>query len=178
MPRVWVSIGSNQERDASIRGAVRALRERFGELILSRVYESEAVGFEGGPFLNLVAGFDTDEPVAAVNAAFREIEDAFGRVRGPEKFAPRTLDIDLLAYGDRVGTVDGCPLPRDEILRYAFVLGPLAEVAGEAIHPVLGRSYRALWDAFDRQAQPIAPVGFDFDLANGAAACGNRGRRY
>jgi 2-amino-4-hydroxy-6-hydroxymethyldihydropteridine diphosphokinase len=162
VPRVWVSIGSNQQRERSIRGAVRALRERFGEPTLSRVYETEAVGFEGRPFLNLVAGFDTDESVAALNAAFREIEDAFGRVRGPEKFAPRTLDIDLLTYGDLAGSVDGYELPRDEILRYAFVLGPLAEVAGDEIHPLLGRSYRALWAAFDRQDQPIVPVDFDF----------------
>jgi len=162
MPRVWVSIGSNQARERSIRGAVHALRERFGELILSRVYESEAVGFEGHPFYNLVAGFDTDKSVGELNAAFRAIEDDFGRVRGPEKFAPRTLDIDLLTYGELVGVADDCELPRGEILKYAFVLGPLAEVAGGAIHPALGRSYRSLWEAFDRQAQPIVPVQVDF----------------
>ena len=162
MPKVWVSIGSNQERERSIRGAVRALSERFGETVLSRVYESEAVGFEGGAFLNLVAGFDTEESVAALNTAFRAIEDAFGRVRGAEKFSPRTLDIDLLTYGDLVGTVDGCTLPRDEILRYAFVLAPLAEVAGDELHPALGRTYRELWEAFDRQDQPVVPVAFDW----------------
>jgi 2-amino-4-hydroxy-6-hydroxymethyldihydropteridine diphosphokinase len=163
MPRVWVSIGSNQARERSIRGAVRALRERFGHLALSPVYESEAVGFEGRPFLNLVAGFETEASVGALNAAFREIEDAFGRVRGPEKFAPRTLDIDLLTYGAATGTVDGCELPRDEILRYAFVLGPLADIAGDERHPILGQTYRVLWDAFDRQSQPMTPVGLDLD---------------
>jgi 2-amino-4-hydroxy-6-hydroxymethyldihydropteridine diphosphokinase len=162
MPSVWVSIGSNQDRDRSIRGAVQALRQRFGQLTLSRVYESEAVGFEGHPFLNLVAGFDTDEAVGALNAVFREIEDAFGRVRGPDKFSPRTLDIDLLTYGDLAGVIDGYDLPRDEILRYAFVLGPLAEVAGAELHPLLRRTYRSLWVAFGREPQPIVPVDFDF----------------
>jgi 2-amino-4-hydroxy-6-hydroxymethyldihydropteridine diphosphokinase len=162
VPRAWVSIGSNQARERSVRGAVAALAERFGPLVLSRVYESEAVGFEGAPFLNLVAGLDTDASVGEINAALREIEDAFGRVRGPEKFAPRTLDLDLLTYGDAVGTIDGCALPRDEILRYAFVLGPLAEVAPEEIHPQTGRTYRELWDAFDQAAQPLTPVRFDF----------------
>jgi 2-amino-4-hydroxy-6-hydroxymethyldihydropteridine diphosphokinase len=162
MPRVWVSIGSNQDRESSIRGGVRALRERFGDLVLSAVYESEAVGFEGRSFYNLVAGFETDEDVAALNAAFRAIEDAFGRVRGPEKFAPRTLDVDLLTYGDFAGEVGGFVLPRDEILRYAFVLGPLAEVAGDEIHPVLARSYWELWNAFDQTVQPLTPVTFDF----------------
>jgi len=162
MPRCWISIGSNQDRERCIRGAVTALRKRFGELILSRVYESEAVGFQGHPFYNLVAGIDTDEPAVRVRAALRAIEDAFGRVRGPEKFAPRTLDLDLLTYGDRVDGEDGQDLPRDEILTYAFVLGPLAEVAGREIHPVVGLSYRDLWERFGADEHPLAPVPFDF----------------
>lgn len=163
MPRVWVSIGSNMDREPSIRGAVRALRERFGTLVLSRVYESQAVGFEGYPFLNLVAGFDTDESVSALNNAFRAVEDAHGRVRGPEKFSPRTLDIDLLTYGAAIGMVDHYELPRDEILRYAFVLGPLAEIAGDAVHPVELRSYRALWHSFNQASQPMTQVPLDLD---------------
>jgi 2-amino-4-hydroxy-6-hydroxymethyldihydropteridine diphosphokinase len=165
MTRCWVSIGSNQDRKRSVRGAVSALRERFGDLILSVVFETEAVGFEGRPFFNLVAGFDTDETVGALTATFREIEDAFGRVRGIEKFSPRTLDIDLLTFGDLAGTVDGCELPRDEILRYAFVLCPLAEVAGDEIHPVVRRTYRELWDELGGEAKPLAAVNFDFEYS-------------
>lgn len=167
MPRAWVSIGSNQEREASVRGAVRALRKRFGPLVLSRVYETEAVGFEGQPFYNLVAGFDTDETVGALNAAFRDIEDAHGRVRGPEKFAPRTLDIDLLTYGDAVGVIDGCALPREEILRFAFVLGPLAEVAGDERHPAQGRTYRELWERFPAEQRALAPAALDLSAEDG-----------
>ncbi|MGA7980525.1 MAG: 2-amino-4-hydroxy-6-hydroxymethyldihydropteridine diphosphokinase [Chromatiaceae bacterium] len=162
MPRVWVSIGSNQDRKHSIRGAVRALRERYGRVMVSRVYESEAVGFEGHPFYNLVIGFDTEDEVGELNALFRGIEDAFGRVRGREKFAPRTLDIDLLTYGDEVGTIEGTELPRDEILHYAFVLGPLAEVAPDEVHPALGRTFGELWDSFKAQGQPLAPVDLSF----------------
>ena len=162
MPRCWVSIGSNQDRDRCIRGAIHALRERFGELILSSVYESEAVGFDGEPFLNLVAGFDTTDPVAEVRVTLRYIEDAAGRVRGPDKFTPRTLDLDLLTYGDRIDLEHGKELPRDEILRYAFVLGPLSEIAGDEIHPTVGRSYRELWEEFARAEQPIVPARFDF----------------
>ena len=170
MVRCWISIGSNQDREPSIRGAVQALRERFGDLILSRVYESESVGFKGQPFLNLIAGVDTEIGVGDLNAALREIEDAFGRIRGPDKFSPRTLDLDLVTYGEFVGEVDGCTLPRDEILRYAFVLRPLVEVAGSEIHPVLGRSYQELWRDFDQSAQPLAPVGFEFPAVNPAAS--------
>jgi 2-amino-4-hydroxy-6-hydroxymethyldihydropteridine diphosphokinase len=155
MPRCWLSIGSNQDREASIRGAVAALGEAFGDLVLSAVYESSAVGFVGEPFLNLVAGIDTDLSVAEIDATLRRIEDAHGRVRGPNKFAPRTLDIDLLTYGDLVGNLDGRELPRDEIFLYAFVLGPLAEVAPDAVCPGTGRTFADLWDAFDRPSQPL-----------------------
>lgn len=163
MARVWVSVGSNQDRERCISGAVRALRRRFGTLTVSPVYESEAVGFEGAPFLNLVVGFDTGEGVASLNRALREIEDAFGRVRTAEKFSPRTLDLDLLTYGDAVGTVDGYELPRDEILRYAFVLRPMADAAGDELHPVEGRGYRGLWDDFDAGSQPMRRVEMDLE---------------
>ena len=144
MPRCWLSIGSNQDREASIRGAIDDLRSTFGDLILSNVYESPAEGFDGEPFLNLVAGIDTNLSVGEIDRTLRAIEDAHGRIRGPDKFAPRTLDIDLLTYGQASGTLDGRELPRCEILRYAFVLGPLAEVAPDEVHPGTGRSFRDL----------------------------------
>jgi 2-amino-4-hydroxy-6-hydroxymethyldihydropteridine diphosphokinase len=161
MPRCWLSIGSNQDREASIRGAVADLVDAFGRLILSRVYESPAEGFAGEPFLNLVAGIETDLGVADIDGILRRIEDAHGRVRGQDRFAPRTLDIDLLTYGDLVGTRDGRELPRDEILHYAFVLGPLAEVAPREVHPGTGLTYGVLWSRFDRPGQTLTPVSID-----------------
>ncbi len=83
VPRVWVSLGSNRDRESSLRGAIRALRGYYGDLVLSPLYESAAVGFAGEPFLNLVAGLDTAESVAELRARFSAIEDAAGRVRGP-----------------------------------------------------------------------------------------------
>jgi len=163
MIRCWISIGSNQDRERCIRGAVYALREHFGGLILSSVYESEAVGFDGQPFLNLVAGFDSGEPVGMLLTTLQSIEDSFGRVRGPNKFAPRTLDLDLLTYGDLIGTINSCcTLPRDEILYHAFVLGPLAEVAAREHHPASGRCYGELWRAFEKSAPPLRTVAFEF----------------
>ena len=158
MPRCWLSIGSNQDRETSIRGAVTDLRSAFGALVLSKVYESPAEGFAGAPFLNLVAGIETDRSVAEIDRILRGIEDTHGRIRGPNKFAPRTLDIDLLTYGDMVGTLDGRELPRDEILRYAFVLGPLAEVAPDEALPGTGRTYRELWIGYQPAGAPLVPV--------------------
>ena len=148
MPRIWVSVGSNIERERHILAALQDLREMFGELTVSPVYETEAVGFKGDAFFNLVVGFDSELSPAALHGLMRRIEARHGRERGGGKFAARTLDLDLLTYGDLVTNQGGKSLPRDEILRYAFVLAPLADVAGDELHPQLGEDYRTLWARF------------------------------
>ncbi|HEB66610.1 MAG TPA: 2-amino-4-hydroxy-6-hydroxymethyldihydropteridine diphosphokinase [Gammaproteobacteria bacterium] len=163
MARIYISLGSNIDAENHLRRGVAALREHFGELILSPVYESEAVGFSGDNFLNLVAGLDTDKPVQDVVDILHRIEDENGRVRSGPRFSARTLDLDLLLYDDRVQSPDPGPeLPRDEILKNAFVLWPLAEIAPELRHPVVGRTMGELWAAFDKTSQPIWPVPFDW----------------
>jgi 2-amino-4-hydroxy-6-hydroxymethyldihydropteridine diphosphokinase len=127
-------------------------------LLLSTVYESAAVGFDGAPFYNLVAGFDTELSITQIVTRLRAIEQEHGRTRDGPKFSPRTLDIDLLTYGDRAVTEGGIELPRDEITYYSFVLGPLAELAGDEVHPLTGKSYRRLWQEFDHDSQPLWPV--------------------
>jgi len=159
--RVFLSIGSNIDREKNIRAGVAALRECFGELQLSSVYESEAVGFEGDPFFNLVAGFETDATPEEVVTALRAIEDRHGRVRTGPRFSSRTLDIDLLLYGNAVFDVP-VVIPRKEITRNAFVLLPLAELAPDAVHPLTGKTYAAMWEAFDKASQPLWPVAFDW----------------
>jgi len=162
MARVYVSIGSNIEREANIRGGVADLQERFGELTLSPVYESEAVGFDGDNFYNLVAAFDTELDVLEVARVLREIEDAHGRTREGPRFSSRTLDIDMLLYDELLLQQGKLELPREEITKNAFVLWPLAEIAPELEHPVLQQTYAELWAAFDKEKQPLWPVGFDF----------------
>ena len=158
MPRVYVSIGSNIEREANIRAAVTGLRDRYGTLLLSPVYESAAVGFAGDDFYNLVAAFDCEEPVEAVGNYLRELERRQGRRRQGPRFASRSLDVDLLLYGDLVRESGRIRLPREEITRYAFVLRPLADIAGCERHPVSGRSYAELWRDLDTQGQRLSPV--------------------
>ncbi len=164
MARVYVSIGSNIDRAANIRAGIAALRERYGEVTVSPVYDTRAVGFDGDDFYNLVAAFDTADDVDAVAASLREIERRRGRVRAPKagSFISRTLDIDLLLYDDLVTERPGFTLPRDEILKYAFVLAPLAAIAGEQCHPVLGRRFSDLWAEFDRTAESQTVVDFDW----------------
>lgn len=149
MTRAWISVGSNIDREQHIRAALDELAALFGELAVSPVYETEAVGFEGDAFYNLVVGIDTERRPTELHALMREIEARHGRERSGPRFSSRTLDLDLLTFGDEVTDEGGKALPRDEILRYAFVLAPLADVAADERHPETGRTYRELWRDYD-----------------------------
>ncbi|MBW4935573.1 2-amino-4-hydroxy-6-hydroxymethyldihydropteridine diphosphokinase [Marinobacter sp. F4206] len=157
--RVFISIGSNIDRERYVSAALDALKAWFGELEISPVYESEAVGFDGSPFLNLVVGVTTALSVGELSRCFKQLEADNGRRRDVPKFSARTLDLDILTYGDQIGQIDGVELPRGEILKNAFVLRPLADIAPEAVHPVCGRSYRDLWNDYNT-GQKLWPVDF------------------
>ena len=142
--RVFVSAGSNIEPRANLEAACAALGERYGALELSPVYESPAEGFDGPPFLNLVVSFRTEEAARDVLGALAELEERAGRDRSAGKFSSRTLDLDLLLYGDRVDAT--LKLPHPDIEHYAFVLRPLADLAGDLRHPTIGVALSALWE--------------------------------
>jgi len=158
MTRVYVSIGSNIEPARHVRLAIDAMRDVFADIQLSPVYETEPVGFKGDNFYNLVAGFDTELPVEQVLDQLHAIEDKFGRMREGERFVARTIDLDLLLFGDLTGEVHGTQLPRDEIERYAFVLRPLYDLVPELVHPLSGKSIASLWQAFPRQDEGMQKV--------------------
>ncbi len=161
MNRVYLGIGSNIDREQHITAALDALQKTFGDLIISSVYESEAVGFAGDHFFNLVVGIDTALTVGELSAFLRNIEHENGRARSSERFAARTLDIDILTYGSESGKIDGIQLPRDEILKNAFVLLPLSGIAAEEIHPTEKQSYAALWRAYNKN-QKLWAIDFSW----------------
>ncbi len=160
MARIYISLGTNINRETNLRGAVRALTEALGPLQLSSVYESEAVGFVGDAFYNMVVGAETELAVPAVISLFKQIEDNYGRVRDGVKYCGRSLDLDLLVY-DSLVCNEPVELPRGEILQNAFVLQPLAELAPDVLHPVLQQSYQQLWQAY-QQPQKLWVIPFLF----------------
>ena len=152
--RIYISIGSNIEPAQNVQLAVKALREVFGDLDISPVYESVAVGFEGDNFYNLVVAATTDMGVGTVNQSLHDIEDRYGRVRNGPRFSSRSIDLDLLLYDELSGEYDGVLLPRGEIPHHAHVLCPLADLIPQAVHPLLKQTYQQLWQKF------TMPAGF------------------
>lgn len=152
MARAYLSLGSNIDAPRHLRAAAQALRARFGEVVLSPVYVTPAVGFNGPDFHNAAAVIDTPLEPVALDAWLHALEDAHGRDRSGPRFSDRTLDIDLVLYEDDTGaslTLAGpghLRLPRED-LRHAFVLKPLADIAPDATVPGDGRTLAALWDA-------------------------------
>jgi 2-amino-4-hydroxy-6-hydroxymethyldihydropteridine diphosphokinase len=157
MALVHISLGSNVDREKHVKQGITALQRAFGELTLSSLFESEAVGFNGASFYNMVIALKTKLSIDALAKELRNIEFAYGRCQNAKKFSPRTLDLDILLFDDLIITKPA-QLPRDEITKNAFVLWPLAEIAPELKHPILKQSYQQLWQAFDKNSQQLCKV--------------------
>lgn len=158
MAKIYLGLGSNVEPEKHLQLAIRELRLRFGVLEMSNIYRSQAVGFDGDDFLNLVLGIDSDVSPAGLHQAIEEIHRVAGRQRGESRFSARTLDIDLLLYADLVLDTGPIRVPRADILKYSFVLGPLAEIAPDLRHPVTGRLITEHWAEFDQNSHPLVAV--------------------
>jgi len=159
MAKIYAGLGSNIEPEKNLGIAVRELRKKYGELEVSSVYRSAAVGFDGDDFLNLVVGFGSEEKPLDICAEIENLHNLAGRSRGNDKWAARPLDIDLLLYNDDVIDERPVRVPRSDILEYSFVLRPLAELAPDLVHPVTGKTILAHWQEFDAASHPLELVG-------------------
>jgi 2-amino-4-hydroxy-6-hydroxymethyldihydropteridine diphosphokinase len=144
--RVLILLGSNIDRENSFCQAALRLSELVRVIAFSPVYETEPVGdLNQTCFLNAAALIETDlEPVRLKNDILHRIEGKLGRVRGPNKNAPRTIDLDIVLYGDRVCSVEGRPVPDPDLLQYAHVAGPVADLVPDWVHPEAGETLETI----------------------------------
>ena len=160
MHRAYLSLGSNIEPERHLRAAIAELRARFGNVLVSPVYRSAAVGFDGPDFLNLAAAIDTDLDPPALDAWLHALEDRHGRRRDVPRYASRTLDVDIVLIDDLVVEGPGhLRIPRPE-LREAFVLKPLSDIAPDVRDPVSGSTLADLVRSLD-PAQALEAVSID-----------------
>jgi 2-amino-4-hydroxy-6-hydroxymethyldihydropteridine diphosphokinase len=162
---VLVAAGSNVEPLRNLRRALDLLAARYPGLRISRAYRNSAVGFEGEDFVNLVIALDTDEDVHVVQRRLHEAEAACGRPRHAPKWAPRTMDLDILLYGERICEEPGLTLPRPGLALHAFMLGPAAEVEPNMRHPTLDATLRELWRDFPQETHLLDPVDLGWPVA-------------
>jgi len=160
MAIVYLGLGSNVAPEENLALAARELRRRFKLRKFSSVYGSKSLGFDGDDFCNAVACIETDKTPLELCNELEEIHDLANRTRDSDRFSSRTLDIDLLLYGQQVITEASIRVPRSDVLEYSFVLRPLLEIAPDLVHPVTGKTISSHWSKFDATSHPLtrAPI--------------------
>jgi 2-amino-4-hydroxy-6-hydroxymethyldihydropteridine diphosphokinase len=141
-----LNIGSNQDKRKNIRLALDSLEPNFKKITTSSLYESPSEGFIGSNFYNIGVNVETGKNINNVVNILHGIENSLGRDRNLPKFSSRIIDLDLVLYDDDIN--DKLNIPRRDILKYAFVLAPLAELNPNDIHPQERVSYLDLWKEF------------------------------
>jgi len=165
MSDVYVAAGSNVDPERHLRIAAKEIARVFPGARFSGAYRNAAVGFEGEDVINFVVGFSTELPVEAVVAELQRIEGLCGRTRDAPKWAPRSMDLDILVFGDRVCDLPGLVLPRPDLLKRPYMLGPMAELAPDFLHPTRLSTMAQLWENFDRAAHSMVRVEIGLDSA-------------
>jgi 2-amino-4-hydroxy-6-hydroxymethyldihydropteridine diphosphokinase len=158
MTPVYVAAGSNVEPEQNLARACEEIAHTWPDAVFSRAYVNKAVGFDGPDFINLVVGFHTAHPLDFVIGRLRAIETHCGRPRFAPKWASRTMDLDVLLFGDRVEKTTDYTLPRPDLVKRPYMLGPMAEIAPQVRHPTEGKTIGELWDKFDRDGHDMVPV--------------------
>lgn len=162
--QVYVGIGSNDNPKKNIKLALGRLKQFFPNINVSPVYKSKAVEFAGNDFYNAVISFHTQLAIKEVHQTLHKIEADFDKNFASHRYQPCKLDLDLLLYGDIVFNENNIEIPRPDILRYAFVLKPLSDIAIKDTHPLLGKTYRQLWNEYSTNNKAdIKKVDFEWD---------------
>ncbi len=159
MSTAWLGLGSNINAENNIGAACRELQEKFGDVCFSPSYSSKSVGFDGDDFINLVARIDTTHGPLELRQYLRDLEDRYGRNRDTPKFSDRSLDIDILLYDDLILSSPLLEIPRAEVLKFAHVLKPLADLEPDLIHPTQRRRMADIWASSELDGSSLRLLG-------------------
>ena len=159
--RIFVGIGSNIDREKNIKSCMSILKGVYGDMMVSPVYETESMGFDGTNIYNLVSCCERDQSVYELKNTLNDIENDHGRHFKETKFSSRTLDIDILYYDDLGLSDDKIQIPRKEICEYDFVLKPLVDLVPDFIHPTHNISHKDMMNNIKIKKQIISTVNMD-----------------
>jgi 2-amino-4-hydroxy-6-hydroxymethyldihydropteridine diphosphokinase len=163
--QAFIAMGSNIDAERRLLQAARELKRRFAPVRFSHCYSNPSYGFDGPPFVNAVAGLRTALTIAALLTELHEVEALCGRAPTDPKWEPRAMDLDLLLYGDVVGSGPGYTLPRPDLLQRVYMLGPLAELAPQWLYPPAGPTIAELWRRYPRGEHPLCQLQLDLNGA-------------
>jgi dihydroneopterin aldolase/2-amino-4-hydroxy-6-hydroxymethyldihydropteridine diphosphokinase len=157
MARAFVSVGSNIEPEKNVRSALQRLGEQVTLRAVSTVYLTEPIGPAGQPpYYNCVVDVETDlTPLGLKQKVLRGIETALGRTRTADKYAPRTIDLDLILYGEVVMTTDELVLPDPDIFRRPFLAAAVRELAPNLVMPGSGKSINDAAASMPHEMKPL-----------------------
>ena len=158
---MYVAAGSNVQPELYLKRALQLLEQEFDSIRVSPIYRNRAVGFEGDDFLNLVVTFTTDLDVREVRTRLQNIETRCDRPREAPKWAARTMDLDILLYDGLISDEPGLVLPRPDLIRRAYMLKPMVDLAPDLKHPVLGKTMREIWESSALTTHALVEVRLD-----------------
>lgn len=158
MTAVYVAAGSNIEPARYLSRALEELAKVYSPITPSPAYRNKAVGFTGDDFINLVIGFHTEDAPDDVRRQLQKIEAACDRPKDAPKWAPRTMDLDILLFGNLVSNEPGLVIPRPDLVKRPYMLKPMADISPDVRHPTLGKTMRELWEAFSSGEHSMVEV--------------------
>jgi 2-amino-4-hydroxy-6-hydroxymethyldihydropteridine diphosphokinase len=162
---VYVGAGSNVEPEHNLARACAVIAQTWPGARFSHAYRNKAVGFDGPDFINMVVAFRAPESIEELLVKLRQIEEMCGRPRNSPKWASRAMDLDVLMFGSHIEKTADFTVPRPDLLKRPYMLGPMAEIGADVLHPTAGKTIGELWAEFDREAHAMVPANIDLPAA-------------
>lgn len=159
MITTYIGVGSNIDPEKHVKAAIDELKALGDVIKISTVYEAEPVGFSSHNFFNLVVELNVTHSLTELGSLLRAIEIKWGREPGAQKNQDRTLDLDILLYGDLVSDSDP-KLPREDLFKFAFAILPMVELNPDLIIPSTQRTISEIWAEFP-YTQSLKPAVFN-----------------